>query len=336
MIGKWGLFIAAALCAATGREVWAQVPQFATLEIEWENGVTYHDIVTDPARRATSPNIVNAVSRTFTRIISIADIASVNGKPARGSVVLNQFRLQMSSNPVPGQSIGEGTKGAMGDQFLDIVHPDGTAIGTIMGAGFILATPPPGTPPAQSNQTHNIAVTGGTGAYLGVRGMLTGLVLTGVGFRVASMEEDPANRRLHGGERGRFVAYLIPLIRPEVTSTDGRPAVFHASDFSPVSESKPAAPGEVLSIFATGLGPTSPGQELGKPFPGQPLHQANSPIEVLVNGKAAAVLGAVGYPGSVDTFQVNFRMPEDTAGGPATLQLSAAWITGPGVKVAVQ
>lgn len=95
--------------------------------------------------------------------------------------------------------------------------------------------------------------TGGTGAFLGVRG----LTLTG-------------------------------------------PAVTHASDFSLVTASKPATAGEILSLFATGLGPTRPAVDLGSPFPATPLAVVNSPVEVTVNGKPAEVLAAVGYPGAVD------------------------------------
>ncbi len=84
--------------------------------------------------------------------------------------------------------------------------------------------------------------------------------------------------------------------------------------------------GEILSLFATGLGPVSPAVDLGQPFPSSPVATVNSPIEVMVNGKAAEVLGAVGLPGAVDGYQVNFRVPPDTAKGPASIQVSAAWI----------
>ena len=89
-------------------------------------------------------------------------------------------------------------------------------------------------------------------------------------------------------------------------------------------------------MFATGLGPTVPAVDPGQPFPSSPLADVNSPIEVMVNGKAAEVLGAAGYPGAVDGYQVNFRMPPDAARGVATIQVSAAWITGTAVKIAVQ
>jgi len=47
-------------------------------------------------------------------------------------------------------------------------------------------------------------------------------------------------------------------------------------------------------------------------------------------------LAAVGFPGAVDAYQVNFQVPPGTAKGPATVQLSAAWITGPAVTIQVQ
>ncbi|MBI3698520.1 MAG: hypothetical protein HY238_27220 [Acidobacteria bacterium] len=82
--------------------------------------------------------------------------------------------------------------------------------------------------------------------------------------------------------------------------------------------------------------PTRPGVDSGKPFPANPLAVVNSPVEATVNGKAAEVLAAVGYPGAVDAYQVNFRIPPDTPRGLATIRLSAAWIVGPEVTVAVQ
>jgi uncharacterized protein (TIGR03437 family) len=57
---------------------------------------------------------------------------------------------------------------------------------------------------------------------------------------------------------------------------------------------------------------------------------------VLVNGKSAEVLSAVGLPGAVDGYQVNFRVPPDTTKGPATIQVNAAWIAGGPVTITVQ
>jgi uncharacterized protein (TIGR03437 family) len=112
--------------------------------------------------------------------------------------------------------------------------------------------------------------------------------------------------------------------------------VVHSSDFSLVTTSNPAAAGELLTLFATGLGPVNAAIDPGQPFPTAPLALVNSPVAVTVNGSAAEILGAVGYPGATDGYQVNFRLPSGVAKGTATLQLSAAWIAGTPVTIMVQ
>ena len=67
----------------------------------------------------------------------------------------------------------------------------------------------------------------------------------------------------------------------------------------PVTTERPARAGEILSLFASGLGPTRLDVNPGSPFPANPLAAVNSPVEVTVNGKPAEVLAAVGYPGTV-------------------------------------
>ena len=133
-----------------------------------------------------------------------------------------------------------------------------------------------------------------------------------------------------------FTLYVIPMEQPQIVLTaGGRPAIIH-SDFSLVTASNPAAAGEILSLFATGLEPTRPGAAPGQPFPSSPQATVNSPVAVTVNGNVAQVLSAVGYPGVTDSYQVNFQMPPDTANGTATIQVSAAWIASKNVSVPVQ
>ncbi|MBI3470115.1 MAG: hypothetical protein HY013_02010 [Candidatus Solibacter usitatus] len=128
---------------------------------------------------------------------------------------------------------------------------------------------------------------------------------------------------------------LIPMYVPQIAITGSGPAVFHA-DFSPVAEAKPARAGEVLIVRATGLGPTRPGVDPGQPFPLDPFQEVNSPVELSVNGKPAEVINRIGWPGLVDTYRVDFRVPDGTAAGMAALQLTAAWIAGPEVRIPVQ
>jgi uncharacterized protein (TIGR03437 family) len=131
------------------------------------------------------------------------------------------------------------------------------------------------------------------------------------------------------------VLHLIPMFRPEIVAGSSVPSVFHA-DFSRVTAENPARGGELLILMATGLGPTRPGVDPGNPFPAfpaSPLVQVNSPLQVSVNGQVAEVLNKVGWPGLVDTYRVDFRVPEGTAAGPAAIQITAAWIAGPAALV---
>ena len=73
----------------------------------------------------------------------------------------------------------------------------------------------------------------------------------------------------------------------------------------------------------------------GKPFPTDPLAVVNSPVEVMVDGRPAEVLAAVGYPGTLDRYQVNFRIPADAAPGLVAMQVITAWVAGPEVRISV-
>lgn len=180
-----------------------------------------------------------------------------------------------------------------------------------------------------------MAVTGGTGAYFGLRGQ-AGLAGNIVSPRIASVVEDPAARRINGGGRRRYAYYVLPYSQPEVIGAASGPVIVHSSDFSPVTAANAATAGETLSLFATGLGPTRPGVDAGQPFPASPLSLANSPIEVLVNGVSAPVSFAGGAPGSVGNYQVNFQIPDGAAPGDATVGLTAAFIPGPTVQIPIR
>ena len=55
-----------------------------------------------------------------------------------------------------------------------------------------------------------------------------------------------------------------------------------------------------------------------------------------VGGKEAEVINKIGWPGTYGLYRVDFRVPSGLPPGTATLQLTAAWIPGPEVKIAVQ
>jgi uncharacterized protein (TIGR03437 family) len=123
-----------------------------------------------------------------------------------------------------------------------------------------------------------------------------------------------------------------------VEVTPEGPAVFHGSDFSLVTTSRPARAGELLVVRAKGLGPTRP--DLVPPgykrFAADPVEEVNSPVEAEIGGIAAEVVNKIGWPGTHDLYRVDVRVPSGVAPGMVALRLTAAWIAGEEVRIAVQ
>jgi uncharacterized protein (TIGR03437 family) len=308
----------------------------AILEVDVENVVEYQDDISDPSKFASNPNVTRSVPpRNFVPAVVLGDIVAVNGQPAKGTFAGYPMGVALTPTPKPGQAIADTTRVSMGIRTFEILKSDGTPVGTIMCLGLNAGPPPPGSPLSQTGQ--NFAIVGGTGAFLGARGEQGGKQTPRtIPIRAASMAEDPANRRRNGGGRVRWLLTVIPMSFPQIVDTAAGPAVSHASNLTLVTASDPAAAGEVLSLHATGLGPTRPGVDPGKPVPASPQQVVNAPVEVMVNGKRAEVLAAVGLPGMADGYEVKFRVPPDAVKGTATIQLSGGWIPGPGRKIAIQ
>jgi hypothetical protein len=313
-----------------------------TLVVELENVVEYQVDTSDLSKWGTNPNSTPGkiaqgmgVGCAGVPLVVYGDIVSVNGDPARGTYVGRGLSVCLSPAPTAGvNAIADISANSLRDETYYILQSDGvTPIGTIMvnGLNGSVSPRPPGPPVGGQNFT----IIGGTGAYLGARGQKGGANGGLIGNRTASITEDPANRRQNGGGHGLFTFYVIPMFRPEVVVTTNGPAVTH-SDFSLVSAAKPATAGEILSLFATGLGPTRTSLAPDQPFPSSPLAVVNSPVTVTVNGTAAEVLAAVGYPGAVDGYQVNFRVPPGTTKGTVSIQVGAAWIPGAPISIPVQ
>ena len=335
----WKAALATTLCAAAfSQPGLAQTPA-SILQIDVANNVLYDEDVSDVTKFATNPNVVpdSHGAKNFARALGIADIVAVNGQPAKGTHVRSAVNFLLRAAPTPGQAIADTAWTGLAAFTFEILKIDGTPIGTIVTYGFAGSAAPPGAPLAATAGS-NFVIMGGTGAFLGARGQME-MAANPSGAasqRGASITEDPANRRVNGGGIQRYVIHLIPMSAPQIVMTTGGPAVTHSSDFSLVTAAKPAAAGEVLSLFATGLGPTVPAVDPGQPFPSSPPALVNSPVEVKVNGSSAEVLAAVGLSGAVDGYQVNFRMPSDTAKGTASIQVTAAWISGAAVSIPVQ
>jgi hypothetical protein len=304
------------------------------LRVELENYVQYCGNVSDYSKLASDANRVPCSLRTFGKVIALADVVAVNGRPAKGTLNFSAYSTNVRTAPTPGQATGDAIRNGPVFETLELLHPDGTPIGTLVDVGMAGGSAPPGSPSELTGG--NFAIVGGTGAFLGARGQRGAGGSQMMPTRNASMAEDPVNRRSHGGGKMTWIWWVIPMSWPEIKATATGPAIVHSRDFTLVSTASPAKEGEILSLFATGLGPVRGPFELGKPFPASPLAVVNSPVDVLVNGMAADVLAAVGYPGSTDAYQVNFRVPAGVSRGTASIEVIVAWIPGTPISIPIQ
>jgi uncharacterized protein (TIGR03437 family) len=320
--------------AALSLTGYGQTRPATLIQVDVENNAFYNYDTFDNTKLAGNPAATTPVAaRNFQMVLGLGDIVAINGKPAKGTQVIRLSVLNLSPSATPGQAISDSTWANVNDQVLDVLQPDGTRVGTILASGFGGGPAPPGAP-LSAVLGSNLAITGGTGAFLGARGQIE--VKSAVQGRAASISEDPAYRRNRTGGSRTFIVHLIPMSQPEIVLLPSGPAVVHSANYSLVDATRPAKAGELLTLYATGLGPTRPGVDPGSPFASDPVQYANSPIEVSVNGTPAEVLYSGGYTGTTDGFQINFRVPAGVPSGIATLQLSAAWVSGAAVKIPIQ
>jgi len=183
-----------------------------TLQVDVHNFVLYNYDTFDTTQFGTNSAATNVMMKTYNYHISIGDIVAVNGATAKGTLLCTHTMFVLSPTATVGsmKAIADTRRAMIDDCSLEILRSDGTAVGTIFIHGLFGGAPAPGTPSAVAFS--NMIVTGGTGAFLGVRGQAgqTGPWTP----RVASVTEDPAKRRDNGGGVESIVLQLFPIFPP--------------------------------------------------------------------------------------------------------------------------
>jgi uncharacterized protein (TIGR03437 family) len=106
-------------------------------------------------------------------------------------------------------------------------------------------------------------------------------------------------------------------------------------DFSLVQPSNPAAAGDILVIFSTGLGQTTPSLQTGVLAVSPPFY-STVPVTVSIGGQNATVIYSLASPGFAGLYQTAVRMPTGVPAGTATLILSAGSTASNSVTIATK
>ncbi len=121
---------------------------------------------------------------------------------------------------------------------------------------------------------------------------------------------------------------VVPVQLGVAAYTDGHVIAQHGADFSYVTASSPAKPGEVLVIYLSGMGPTNPAVKSGDPAPGaEPLARVTLAPTVMVDGENGDIGFAGLSPGFVGLYQVNFTVPSNAKNGDLNLVLIQNGVT---------
>ncbi|MFN7918725.1 MAG: metallophosphoesterase [Bryobacteraceae bacterium] len=147
--------------------------------------------------------------------------------------------------------------------------------------------------------------------------------------------EGPAFLRIATGAGARTVPLRVARAAPAIFLSGGGPALIHANGHL-VSGSEPAARGEWLALFLTGLGPVKGSVRAGEVSPSSPLAEALLPVHVEIADWQADIAFAGLAPGMAGVNQVNFRVPDATDPGQRPMRVCAGASCSNVVQVRVQ
>lgn len=115
--------------------------------------------------------------------------------------------------------------------------------------------------------------------------------------------------------------HIVDVAPGVQASASGFAAVRHANGTT-VTATAPAAPGEVITMLAAGLGATDPALPSGAVTPANFAGKLLLPVQVTVDGKPSTVKLAGLQPGAVAVYQIDFTVPLDARDGDLTVELT--------------
>ncbi len=127
----------------------------------------------------------------------------------------------------------------------------------------------------------------------------------------------------------------VAAVAPAVFFGPSGGIVVKNSDFSLLGPANPAHAGDVLVVFATGLGATNPAIEGASLAPSSPA-VVIAPVAATIGGRDAEVIASVASPGFAGLYQVAVRVPAGVAAGNAPLVLRSGEAVSNTVDIALQ
>ena len=133
-------------------------------------------------------------------------------------------------------------------------------------------------------------------------------------------------------------AVTVPIFaaQPGIFSGDGINGAIEHLNGTVVTTANPAAPGEYVVVFATGLGPVSPAIASGAAAPVSPLSNTTFIPTATIGGINAPIVFSGEAPYFVGLNQINLQVPSSAPSGSQDLILTANGVAAKSVKIAIQ
>jgi uncharacterized protein (TIGR03437 family) len=123
----------------------------------------------------------------------------------------------------------------------------------------------------------------------------------------------------------QIVSYA-PIILVQAQAAHPLGLITHP-DATLVSEANPSFPGEVLKIYALGLGPVTSQPPTGSPGPTNPLSDTTSTVTVTFGGQSLPAILSYLSPTGPGAYEVQFAVPALTSSGEMTVTIGVGGAT---------
>jgi uncharacterized protein (TIGR03437 family) len=158
------------------------------------------------------------------------------------------------------------------------------------------------------------------GVYVPLNYVSSGQINAQVPYSLLANQQ-PQIQVTHGGAQSDNLTVTIADTQPAIFTADssgtGQGAILNFPAGTLVDSGNPTQAGQIIEIYCTGLGPTTPAVALGAASPSSPLAIVNNPVTVTIGGVQANVSFHGLTPQTVGLYQLNVTVPAGVPSGDA-------------------
>ena len=336
-----------------GTVVFDTNPRFAPgtvitgLHIHDGSSTSTGSVTIDSGIRATSPVTLDTGAANIRRSIQVFGGAAMNSLASMTTTPENQyFNMHTTVNPsgaIRAQLAGSTTAApkvnAVISSVSDVNLTSGAPLGlmTLFGtnlfkvAGSLDAAPDTGA-----------AMTSYNGTSITIGGKTAPLVVSGDGYMVIQVPADVATGSqplVLTSSNGAAAAYPVTIasVAPGLYYDGEGGVILRNSDYSLIRNANPARVGDILLIYGTGLGQTTPALASGTVAPTTgSFNTIAAPVTVTVGGQTARMFYAIASPGYIGLYQIAIMVPAGVGPGRVPVVVRAGTTASNTVTIPVQ